>query len=58
MAAGDVIVINENTASKKANLYDGTDDYMLVDAHAVERVAVGDTVGTYTAWIYKDSIGT
>ena len=56
MAAGDVIVVNENSHGMKANAYDGTDDYMLVDAHAVERVAAGDTVGTYTAWIYKDKI--
>ncbi len=56
MAAGDIIVVNENTFGKKANLYDGVDDYMLADAHAVARVAANDTVGTYTAWIYADSL--
>lgn len=54
MTAGDIIVVNENTFGKKANLYDGVDDYMLVDAHAIARVAANDTVGTYTAWIYVD----
>ena len=57
MAAGDIVVVNENTFGKKANYYDGTDDYMLADAHAVARVAANDTVGTYTAWIYIDAIG-
>ena len=58
MAAGDIIVVNENSFAKQGNYFDGTDDYVLHDAHAVARVAAGDTVGTYTAWIYKDSIGT
>lgn len=55
MAAGDVICIKENTFSKKGNHFDGTDDYVLHDAHAVARVAANDTVGTYSAWIYLDS---
>ena len=54
MGAGDIIVVNENTFGQKGNYYDGTDDYILHDAHAVARVAANDTVGTYTAWIYKD----
>ena len=57
MTAGDIIVINENSFGRKGNYYDGVDDYVLHDAHAVARVAAGDTVGTYTAWIYKDVIG-
>jgi hypothetical protein len=52
MAAGDVITIVEDCIAKKGVYFDGTDDYILVDAHAVERVAANDTVGTYTAWIY------
>ena len=56
MTSGDVITLRENAGGRKANLFDGTDDYMLVDAHAVERVAAGDTVGTYTAWIYVNDI--
>jgi len=58
MTAGDVITLRENAGGRRANLYDGTDDYMLADAHAVARVAAGDTVGTYTAWIYIDNINT
>ena len=58
MSAGDIIVVNENSFGMKANYYDGTDDYMLADAHAVARVAAGDTVGTYTAWIYRDDVTT
>jgi len=57
MTAGDVITLRENAGGRKANLYDGTDDYMLADAHAVARVAANDTVGTYTAWIYMDAVG-
>jgi hypothetical protein len=56
MAAGDVITIRENAGGRKANLYDGTDDYMLADAHAVARVAANDTIGTYSAWIYADAV--
>ena len=56
MTAGDVIVISESGSGKKANFYDGVDDYMLADAHAVARVAANDTFGTYTAWIWADNI--
>jgi hypothetical protein len=56
MAAGDVIVISESPDAKKGNYFDGTDDYVLHDAHAVERVAANDTTGTYTAWIYPNGI--
>ena len=52
MAAGDVITIREDASGKKGNYFDGTDDYVLHDAHAVARVAANDTVGTYTAWVY------
>jgi len=56
MAAGDIVVVHENAAAKKGNYFDGTDDYVLHDAHAVARVGANDTVGTYTAWIYADDI--
>ena len=56
MAAGDVIVIRENAFGRKGNYFDGTDDYVLHDAHAVARVAANDTVGTYSAWIYCNSV--
>jgi len=57
MAAGDIIVLEgEDTEAKKGVYFDGTDDYILADAHAVARVAANDTVGTYSAWIYLDSI--
>lgn len=52
MAAGDIVVIEESIHFKKGNYFDGTDDYVLHDAHAVARVAGNDTTGTYTAWIY------
>jgi hypothetical protein len=55
MAAGDVITIVEDNAARKGVVFDGTDDYILVDAHAVERVAANDTTGTYTAWVYQDA---
>jgi len=56
MAAGDVITIIEETDSRKGNYFDGTDDYVLHDAHAIARVLANDTVGTYTAMIYVDDI--
>ncbi len=56
MGAGDIIVVNKNSFGRKANIFDGIDDYVLHDAHAVARVAAGDTVGTYTAWIYIDNL--
>jgi hypothetical protein len=56
MTAGDVITIVEDNVARKGNYFDGTDDYVLHDAHAVARVAANDTVGTYTAWIYANSI--
>ena len=58
MTAGDVVTIKGSTASRKAAAFDGVDDYILADAHAVARVAGNDTTGTYSAWIYVDSIGT
>jgi hypothetical protein len=58
MAAGDVITLIEDSMSRKGNYFDGTDDYVLHDAHAAARVLANDTTGTYTAWIYKDDITT
>ena len=55
MTAGDVEVVRGTLDSRQAVALDGTDDYILADAHAVARVLAADTVGTYTAWIYKDS---
>lgn len=55
MTAGDVITIIEDNMAKKGNYFDGTDDYVLHDAHVVERVAANDTTGTYTAWIYLNN---
>lgn len=54
MTAGDVITIVEDNVARKGVYFDGTDDYVLHDAHAVARVAAKDTTGTYTAWIYVD----
>ena len=56
MTAGDIITISENAFGKKGNYYDGVDDYVLHDAHAIARVAAADTVGTYTVWIYLNTI--
>lgn len=55
MTAGDIIVVRGNTWGKKGNYFDGTDDYVLHDAHAVARVAGNDTTGTYSAWIFVDT---
>lgn len=52
MTAGDVVTIIEDSVAKKGNYFDGTDDYVLHDAHAAARVAANDTTGTYTAWVY------
>ena len=54
MAAGNIIVVSEDGSGRKGNYFDGVDDYVLHDAHAIARVAANDTVGTYTAWIYID----
>jgi len=51
MTAGDVITISESQNGKKGNYFDGADDYVLHDAHAVARVAAADTKGTYSVWI-------
>jgi len=56
MTAGDVEVIQGSTNSKLCVSFDGTDDYMQVNAHAAERVAANDTVGTYIADILMDNI--
>ena len=56
MTAGDVEVVRGSLNSRKAIALDGTDDYVLADAHAVARVAAGDTVGTYSAWIFLDNV--
>ena len=59
MTAGDVIVVDGAVGpARQAAAFDGTDDYILADAHAVARVAAKDTVGTYSCWMYIDSIGT
>jgi len=55
MTAGDVEVVRGSLNSRKAVALDGTDDYVLADAHAVARVAANDTVGTYSAWIFLDT---
>ena len=57
MTAGDIEVVRGSLNSRQAIALDGTDDYMLADAHAVARVVANDTVGTYSAWIYIDKIG-
>ncbi len=58
MTAGDVIVIDGDLKARQAAAFDGTDDYILADAHAVARVAANDTVGTYSAWVYLDDVST
>ena len=57
MTAGDVIVVDGAVGpARQAAAFDGTDDYILADAHAVARVAANDTTGTYSAWIYLDNV--
>ena len=55
MTAGDVIVVDGAVGpARQAAAFDGTDDYILADAHAVARVAAKDTTGTYSVWIYPE----
>ena len=55
MTAGDVIVVDGAVGpARQAAAFDGTDDYILADAHAVARVTAKDTTGTYSAWFYVD----
>lgn len=56
MTAGDTIVIRDSANSRQAVALDGTDDYVLADAHAVARESAADAVGAYAAWIYLDNI--
>ncbi len=57
MAAGDIkTVVADRFEHKPAVVLDGVDDYVLADAHAVARVAAGDTVGTYSAWVMVDKL--
>ena len=56
MTAGDVITVKGNLHARQSAAFDGTDDYILADAHAVARVAGNDTTGTYSAWVYLDAI--
>jgi hypothetical protein len=56
MTAGDVIGIKGALDARQGASFDGADDYILADAHAVARVAGNDTTGTYSAWIYMDNI--
>ena len=58
MTAGDVINVRGTLQARQGAAFDGVDDYILADAHAVARVAGNDTVGTYSAWIYKDNVTT
>lgn len=57
MTAGDAIGVKGSLYARQAAAFDGTDDYILADAHAVARVAANDTQGTYSAWIYLDQTG-
>ena len=45
MTAGDVYVVKGSTHGRQCAAFDGTDDYVLADAHAVARQTAGDTVG-------------
>ncbi|MCK5644278.1 MAG: LamG domain-containing protein, partial [Gammaproteobacteria bacterium] len=56
MAAGDVRVFNANHSYRHAIVGDGTGDYVQIDAWGVAREAAGtaDTVGTLSAWIFRN----
>lgn len=56
MTAGDVEVIKGAIDSHLAVSFDGTDDELQINAHAVARVAAGDTEGTYAFWFMPDNI--
>lgn len=59
MTAGDVVATEVcSLEARQGASFDGTDDYILADAHTVARVAGNDTVGTYSAWIYLDNLAT
>ena len=56
MTAGDVEVIKGSINSYLAASFDGTDDELQVDAHAVARNSANDTKGTYSFWFLPDNI--
>ena len=61
MATTDIYHIKGGLRSRYSAMFLGgnVDDYIQVNAHAVERTAANDTVGTYTAWInVPDDTGT
>lgn len=56
MTAGDVEVIKGNINSHLAVSFDGTDDELQANAHAVARNTANDTTGTYSFWFMPDNI--
>ncbi len=56
MTAGDVEVIKGTINSYLAASFDGTDDELQINAHAVARNTANDTVGTYSFWFMPDNI--
>ena len=56
MTAGDVEVIKGTINSYLAASFDGTDDELQVNAHALARATANDTLGTYSFWFMPDNI--
>lgn len=56
MTAGDVEVIKGKINSYLAASFDGTDDELQANAHAVARVSANDSVGTYAFWFMPDNV--
>ena len=56
MTAGDVEVIRGSLNSRKAVMFDGTDDELQIDAHTIGAQVLADSTGTYSIWILPDNI--
>ena len=51
MATGDIQVFSAKHDPRRAVVFDGTDDYVEIDAFTAAQVLAGDTTGTFTAWV-------
>ncbi len=56
MTAGDVEVVRGSLNSRKAVMFDGTDDELQIDAQTVGLQGLADTTGSFSIWILPDNI--
>lgn len=56
MTAGDVEVIRGSLNSRKAVMFDGTDDELQIDAQTVGLQVLAESVGSFSIWILPDNI--